>query len=267
MQIHGYFINLDSATARCDYMEAEIARLGLPITRLAAVNGASLSDSDYSRLHPFGLQFTLSRAEVACFLSHRACWTLIAHGATPFGAVFEDDIAFADDTASFLGQDDWLPADTELVKLETMLKWVKLSSQAIAAKSRALAKLSSCHLGAAGYIVSKALAHRLLAASETFTVPVDHAVFDPTAALFPEVCVWQLTPAICVQQNRSSEVFLPSGTAWSDLDAHRKVRKRHGLAKLKRELVRPFLQLHEVVRGSLRAEQTDQKRTIVRFLK
>jgi glycosyl transferase family 25 len=267
MQIPGYFINLDSATARRAYMEAEIARLGLPITRLAAVKSTALSDADFARLHPDGSRFQMVKAEVACSLSHRACWKLIAEGTAPFGAVFEDDIAFADDTAHFLGQDGWLPPGIELVKLETFLSGVMLTRQTIAAQNRALVQLCSCHLGAAGYIVSRALAQRLFDASQTITLPIDLALFDPESRLLPEVPAWQLTPAICIQQFRSKEVFLPDGAEWSGVDAHRVVRKRHGLAKLRRESARPFLQLYEALRTALRVARTGQRRTIVRFRK
>ncbi|PWW04306.1 glycosyl transferase family 25 [Hoeflea marina] len=50
-------------------------------------------------------QFTPT--EVACFLSHRRTWSMIADGDDPLGAVFEDDIHCAPDLKEFLQQ---LPA-------------------------------------------------------------------------------------------------------------------------------------------------------------
>ena len=40
----------------------------------------------------------LSKAEIACFLSHRECGRRIAEGPDAFGAVFEDDVVFSDET-------------------------------------------------------------------------------------------------------------------------------------------------------------------------
>ena len=116
MQIPGYYINLDRAEARRAYMQAEIARLGLPVQRMPAVDGGLLSDADLQRLHPRALMHIMAKAEVACFLSHRNCWIQIAEADARFGAVFEDDIAFSDDVATFLCDDSWLPRAAGLVQ-------------------------------------------------------------------------------------------------------------------------------------------------------
>jgi glycosyl transferase family 25 len=268
MQIPGYYINLDSAVPRRRYMKAQVNRLGLPITRMAAQDGAAMSDAEAAVMQPRSTLHKLAKQELACFLSHRECWIEIANGAHRFGAVFEDDLAFSDDAVHFLCQDDWLPAEAELVKVETTTRRVMLDRAArLAPGRRILAKLHSRHLGAGGYVVSKAFAAKLVAASEFVTLPVDYALFNPATALFPEVEVLQLNPAICVQQCRSREVFLPVGVPWSDLNAARVGLKARGWAKLRRELVRPFAQIGTDFGQTMLGMATGRRWTLIRFRK
>src|SRR5690554_334771 len=106
MNIPGHFINLSRASARRRHMESEAARLDLPIERIAAVDGTTMTRSEYQRWHPkAGPMHRLSKPEVACFLSHRTAWMQIVSDDRPFGAVFEDDLTFADDAPAFLGSD------------------------------------------------------------------------------------------------------------------------------------------------------------------
>ena len=267
MQIPGHYINLDRAEARRAYMQGEITRLGLPVARLAAVDGGKLTDADMQRLHPSAAMHRMAKAEVACFLSHRNCWIKIAAAEARFGAVFEDDIAFSDDALAFLGEDSWLPEGADLIKIETTSRMVMLDRKALPVKGRALVRLTSRHLGGGGYIVSKACAARLVKATETITLPVDYALFDPAMALLPDVAVWQLDPAICVQQLRSKSVFLPAGIDWSELSKDRIALKKRGLAKLRREVAAPFVKLADFTRQSLRATLTGRRWKMIRFRK
>lgn len=268
MEIPGYFINLDRAQGRLAYMTGEIARLGLPVTRMAAVDGALLDDADMARLHPHALMHRLAKAEVACFLSHRKCWIGVADGVSPFGAVFEDDIAFSDDAAIFLNDDSWLPVEADLIKIETYSRTVMLDRKTRPAPgTRGLARLRSLHLGAGGYILSRAMAVQLVAETDTVSLPVDFGLFDPASALVPDAEVWQLTPAICVQQICSRAVFLPHGVEWSGLDQARLGLKKHGLAKLWREVTTPFVRPTRFLSRTLRALLTERRWVLIRFRK
>ena len=248
-------------------MEGEIARLGLPIARVSAVDGTQITDSDYARLHPKARMHRLAKAELGCFLSHRSCWQLIATSALPYGAVFEDDIAFSEDAKRFLAQDDWLEVGTDLVKIETTNRRVMLSREQRNVFGRSMARLSSRHLGGGGYILSRAMAQRLLRATLTIDLPVDYALFDPEMALLPDVPILQLTPAICVQQLRSRKVFLPTGIDWSELSKDRKSLKLRGLPKLRRELTAPFVKLFRFFAQNANAALTGRRWTTVPFRK
>jgi len=92
-----FIIHLERATAR----QARVDRLmkELPVTPriMNAVDFLSMSDAQKSHYRPHLLRphypFTLRPAEVATFLSHRACWQAIVDQELDAGLVVEDDTA------------------------------------------------------------------------------------------------------------------------------------------------------------------------------
>ena len=267
MIIEGRFINLDRATGRRTHMEAEAARTGLPLSRQEATDGRAMSPETYERWHPkAGGMHRLSPLEVACFLSHRAAWAEIAEGAAPYGAVFEDDLTFADDAANNLTRDDWIPAGADLIKIETTARKAMLAPPFLdQPNGRMLARLTSRHLGAGGYVLSRDFARRLLAATDPIAVPVDYALFSEPLAAVPGASLWQLSPAICVQQVRTSEQFLPKDAEWSGLDAARRGIKRTGLAKIWREVTRPFADIGSEAAHLVHALSSGRRWLRIRF--
>ena len=89
-------INLDRSQDRLAHMTSEFARIGIEFERVAAVDAQSRSDLQETpmQLNPL-TQLPLTNAEIACFLSHKACWAKIADGDDAYGVVFEDDIVFS----------------------------------------------------------------------------------------------------------------------------------------------------------------------------
>lgn len=46
---------------------------------------------------------------------------MIAENNYPYGAIFEDDILFSAKAGTLIVDDGWIPADADIVKLETTL--------------------------------------------------------------------------------------------------------------------------------------------------
>lgn len=267
MNIPGHFINLSRASGRRRHMESEAVRLDLPIERLAAVDGTKMTRTDYQRWHPkAGSMHRLSKLEVACFLSHRAAWTQIVNDNKSFGAVFEDDLTFADDAPAFLGSDSWIPDGADIVKIETTSRKVMLSPPFLNTHNgRNTARMTSQHLGAGGYIISRDYAARLLARTDPVTLPVDYTLFSPNSAISDDPEIWQLYPAICVQQVRTRKTFLPSDAEHSGLDSARATLKLHGMAKLRRELIRPFSNVATEMQQQSKALYTGKQWKLIKF--
>ena len=242
MRISGYFINLKESTSRAEHMRSESLRLKMMLSRESAVDGMKLTlkDSTYIHIPVKGLH-TMSSQEVGCFLSHRNAWRRIANGDTAFGAVFEDDLTFSNDARYLMSNDGWIPASAKIIKIETTSRKVLLLPpffQAI--PGRQLGHLASAHMGGGGYILSKAIAARLLEATKQFGAPIDYILFSPDHMILPEVPRLQMFPAICVQQVRNKTKFLPDDAEISKLDSSREALKIKGWKKLLRELTRPF---------------------------
>lgn len=239
-----FLINLDRQPERLARMETLFAELGLALTRLSAIDGRRLDVDEAARWQaprPDGR--TLAMGETACFLSHRACWQRIVEDDLPAAAIFEDDLHVSADAGIFLKNHTWLPADADVVKIETKLQYARLDkAPASEIAGRGLYRLRSRHAGAGGYIVTRSGAEKMLASSARLSDPVDQFIFNPALSSSAALVIYQLLPAICVQDFVVKEPAMALGLG-SDLHAERAARKPKGLEKLWREMKRPLVQL------------------------
>ena len=244
-----YLINLDRCSDRVQHMNMALQAIELDVQRVSAVDGAILSGSKIASLtRPKSDRMPWTPAEVGCALSHRKCWKAIAASADRFGAVFEDDLHFAQGAGAFLATDDWIPQDIDLIKLETYGHSVILDAKPQAVSSSGLHRLRSTHYGTGGYIVSSRLAEHLIDITQTLTDQVDVVMFGRP----DDVPAYQLVPAICIQDSVLNQ-SRPDGFLRSTVEAERiplrAEMKPRGLAKLRREAARPFRQLAEAANG------------------
>lgn len=256
-----HVINLDRKTDRMERMRLVLNGLGLAFERVAGIDGRQLPDAELDRWSTRNAdgRRILSAGEIGCLLSHREAWRRIAAIGTP-GIVVEDDIHLALPAAELFATSDWLPAGTDLVKIETTGKPVQLdrARQAIAA-GLWVARLRSAHLGTAGYIATPAAARRLLDATECCDRALDHLIFDPASPLFESLVIAQMIPALCMQDQ-----FMPKETrlgldgeierAWAINKAKRSVAQ-----KLTREIMRLRQQAEFHWRGSPLNPSSDRR--------
>lgn len=180
MQATGFVIHLTRAAQRRAHV-ADLQRLSpVPLTVIAAVDGATLSDTEIAAVYaPQGLllpryPFGISKGEIGCFLSHRKAWQAIVDSGADAGLVFEDDavidpVVFPQALAAalgWMGRGDMVEFQTRAVEgavvgelgqfqlLEPEVPPVRLSAQVIGIEA----------------------AQRLLAVTERFDRPVDGVV-------------------------------------------------------------------------------------------
>ena len=104
------------------------------------------------------------------------------------------------DQLTRLVEGDWLPEDADIVKFETTKRLVEVHGRRFYSSiGRHLGRLASRHMGAAGYIVTRRAAERLLESTERPPDAVDHALFRPEAWDALELKVYQMDPAPIVQ--------------------------------------------------------------------
>lgn len=237
-----FLINLDRSPHRLREMRAIFDAMGLSFQRVGAVDAEILS---FEQRTECCTNDALSAGTVCCFLSHRLCWQKLVESNEPYAAIFEDDIVFSTKAHSVLSDFSWLPESFDIIRLETYLRRTAIEKQSIAEISGyRLHRLKADHVGTGGYIVSRECARRLLDKSRTFTVSVDHFLFRSGKGPFTELKVLQFFPALCIQQQFVSK------DAPSSQITHEKKKKPQGIAKLKRELSRPFQKLAYLIKAT-----------------
>jgi glycosyl transferase, family 25 len=254
-----FLINLDRRSDRLRHMTEILDGLGLPFTRISAVDGMQLPMGEVQR---WG---SLPPGATACFLSHRECWKRVIHEALPYAIVLEDDLHLAPDAASLLCNGDWVPKEADVVKLETRVCRTRVDKAVAAAISgRSLHRLRSSHMGTGGYVVTRKGAERLLALSERLEAPVDHFMFNSGLPSAASLTTFQLVPAVCVQDSYIGQPSMVLGIE-SDLLDERGPTKLRGIGKFWRELKRPFVQFSGFVLRTVSGLLTDKKWVFVKF--
>ena len=120
---------------------------------------------------------------------------------------------FSDKAGPLLAGADWIPADADIVKLETFFNRTVIARKQVACgHGFSTSRLHAVHIGAAGYIVSRQAARDLIEATNEIAIPVDHLVFNPRFATSSRDVIYQLVPALCLQAQFLGEgpVQLPS---------------------------------------------------------
>lgn len=175
--MRSFIIHLARATARAQ----NVAKLLDVLPGAQVMNAIDAQDPEFAQdladltgnLHHPPYPFPLNAAEIACFMSHRKCWSEIAQGDAPFGLIAEDDMTI--DPVPFAAALDLAQryADEDsFIRLPAKAR--ERSAGAIARQGGAALFLpKTIGLQAVCQIVGRAAARRLLAASEVFDRPVD----------------------------------------------------------------------------------------------
>lgn len=186
-------INLDRSRDRLAHVASEFGRIGVPLERVSAIDCPDCCSVAKS---------PLSAAEVCCFLSHRSCREIVANGADQYGAVFEDDVVFGAGAGSLLASDRWVPRDADVIKLETHFAKVRVGRKEVALDDGfSLARLYGLHAGAAGYVLSRSAAQRLLRRTMHLRGEVDFVLFHPGFMTCSLNRIYQIMPALCAQHH------------------------------------------------------------------
>ncbi|MFA9229776.1 MAG: glycosyltransferase family 25 protein [Microgenomates group bacterium] len=209
-----YCINLDRRSDRLAYMTQEFARHGIVFVRISAVDGTHPDiAAKAAQIPPTALGARMSNGAYGAFQSHRACWQNLVDSGDAYAMVFEDDLHLADGIGSYLAE-SWIPADADIVKLETFGTRTHIGKKPdYAAHGRRLVPLRSSHIGAGCYVLSRAIAARLLQETATFNEPIDEVLFNDALAFFDTARIYQMLPAPVVQGKRPGSGA--STSSWS----------------------------------------------------
>ncbi len=198
MQI--YVINLARRPDRLAKMEAQLSALGLPFTRIDAVDGTGDAEIGYPRNHP-----RLSKPEYACYLSHINTFRAFLETGASHCLVLEDDVELSARLPAFLAETPFLTSDRALVRLEApnMVHWghpaLCMPRPVKAHGGFRLFRLLSVGHGTGAYIIPRPLAARIVAQFSEPRRHIDLFLFQKWIPGKPNFPTWQCQPPLARQ--------------------------------------------------------------------
>jgi len=183
-QIPVLFINLDRRPDRRERMLKQLDALGVRARRLAATDGARMTDAEIAARSPESYSNQvgrpMSRGEIACYDSHvRALGTIVSEG-WPWACVLEDDVELDPDFA------EWARAPGPLASLPECCDVLKFEAWggAQGGDGCAVARIADRDvivylkpsLGTAGYFISRRGAECFLRHAALADAPFDHVL-------------------------------------------------------------------------------------------
>lgn len=179
-RLQTWVINLDRAPERLARIGAQLQRLDLPFTRLAAVDAralsaeqsASLDATAYHRQHGM----TPVAGELGCYLSHvQAMHAFLTSGAL-FALILEDDALLHDSLPAVLQGLMNQPTRWDVAKLSAVHSGTPVPYAEVAPGHQLAVMLSRC-TGSSAYILNRHAAQAYVQGLLPMSLPYDH-VFD-----------------------------------------------------------------------------------------
>ncbi len=190
-QLPVYVINLDRRPDRWAAMSAQMDRLGIEATRIAAVDKESLA-GDPALLR-------MGAGHVACARSHYKAMQALVDCGAPAALVLEDDVEVGEEVPALIASLEWWPGEHGLVKLQSTIapdRRIWLGPAVGATPSgRALRPIMGNHLGAYGYLIDYDAALEVLETAPATPMPIDHLLFNlGNSHLAHSLAPLQMTP-------------------------------------------------------------------------
>jgi glycosyl transferase family 25 len=232
-----YLINLSRRPDRLRAMSDQFTALGIPFERIDAIDARTTPDAEIdTRFADDGPLGPLPKGDKCCTLSHERAWATFIASGEPYAMIMEDDVEISPDAAPLLTDTTWIPAEVGLLKVERFgpeHQRVLVDDTVDLPNGRQIGKLRSRHTGGGAYIVSRAMAQKMLDPQRVWTLPVDHALFNPNnSPLFEALVPYQLLPVIARQS-----VALGGTT---DIDEWRTRFRRMTFGLLRRKAIRAY---------------------------
>jgi len=173
-------INLARSPDRLAAITEQLNAINIPFERIDALDGRNLSDEFVEEVSPARIvsksyHRALSKAEVACSLSHRKAWQRIVDDDLDFGVVLEDDVELLESFNEVLTLLAEIPhRDWDFIKLYALRRGGgKNIAQHFDFKGHTFVTYHRYPLGFVGQAVSRQGAESLIRNLPYVTEPVD----------------------------------------------------------------------------------------------
>jgi len=183
--------------------------------------GIDFKKTDKKDLEEFCLDFgpwgRIRNQEMACTASHVKAWMRFLKSDSDICLIMEDDIYISEELDKWLTDLSWWPTDAEIVKLECWVEKINGKGQILLENpgknhlDRKVKKLLTRHMGAAGYLLTRQAAKKLVKAIPLNMV-IDHMIFNINASkVAKNMGIYQVVPALIIQGNEPENSDLYSG--------------------------------------------------------
>ena len=248
-----FVISLSTATERREHISSEFSKKSISFDFFDALTPEPAAIFAKELNLKIDEQ-SLTKGEVACFMSHVFLWEKMITESIPHMAIFEDDIYLGENVKEFLSDASWIDQSWNLVKIEEFTQKVALGQKIKTFNSdpdRALFELRSKNLGTAGYILSLHGAKQLISYIQSLDklIALDHLMFEK---LIHDniLAVCQMKPALCIQDvtlysTKDSVRF--ASHLYKERLTRRKYDKKTGMNKILLELSRILQQIRNLI--------------------
>lgn len=179
-------INLDRSPKRLETISKQLAYQSLSFERFPAVDGHKLTKEELSRLEaPYNApeKFVFRKAllpnEIACFLSHAACWEKLVESDCEWGLIMEDDIVLSPRFKLFAASSEWIPEGVRVIQLHGTQQSFAVGESYPVHDTELLRILRPTPLCCFAYFIHREAAAYALASYMPIPAPVDDWLFCP----------------------------------------------------------------------------------------
>jgi GR25 family glycosyltransferase involved in LPS biosynthesis len=173
-----YYINLASRPDRREFMENQLASLGLVGTRIEAATPADLTAEELALYCDSGKPKYLRPRELACSRSHARVWEAMLANADDYALVLEDDAELSPMLPGLLSEVAAIGVD--VVRLEATGRRLRLlPAEKTTVGGVSLHPFRSTPAGSAGYIINSRAAQTLLGHPAFNERQTDLALYNP----------------------------------------------------------------------------------------
>lgn len=185
-QILRLVINLDRSKERLESVSKQLSAQGLSFQRIPAVDGRKLSPEQLSRLEaPYNApeKFVFRKAlwptEIACFLSHAACWEKLVNSNCDWALIMEDDIVLSPRFKLFAASSEWIPHGVRVIQLHGFRQTFTVGDGYPVHDTELLRIIRPTPLGSLAYLIHREAVAYALATYMPIPAPVDDWLFCP----------------------------------------------------------------------------------------
>ncbi|MDE1901939.1 MAG: glycosyltransferase family 25 protein [Alphaproteobacteria bacterium] len=214
-----YVINMKQATERRHHMQTLLNGLGYNYEFFEAVDGHKVTESDLSDFRHIK-NSSLFKGEIGCLLSHLGVWKTFLQSGLQYAIVLEDDLHFSPRIKTVLENLQSPRDDFFILRLETFFHVVEIDcgheKTMPVSGDYFVGRCLSTQVGTGAYIVNRNTAEFLVSAIKYARHAVDVELFSNEQRSIPQVPVYQIFPAICIQDKvleeseRTTSTRLPS---------------------------------------------------------